>query len=87
MLPAAFSEMPVVIDPIQLKQDELQRHPILRQQRRAMNFLSKVTFLLLLRILPMTPAPWISAGSRDKLPWAGNFKGRQEIADQSTDFG
>jgi uncharacterized protein len=24
---------------------------------------------------------WISPGPRDKLPWAGNFKGRQEIAD------
>jgi ketosteroid isomerase-like protein len=23
---------------------------------------------------------WISPGPRDKLPWAGNFKGRQEIA-------
>jgi uncharacterized protein len=24
---------------------------------------------------------WISPGPRDKLPWAGNFKGPQEIAD------
>jgi uncharacterized protein len=24
---------------------------------------------------------WISPGPQDKLPWAGNFKGRQEIAD------
>ena len=24
---------------------------------------------------------WISPGPRDKLPWAGNFKGRPEIAD------
>ena len=24
---------------------------------------------------------WISPGPQDKLPWAGSFKGRQEIAD------
>ena len=24
---------------------------------------------------------WISPGPQDKLPWAGNFKGKQEIAD------
>jgi uncharacterized protein len=24
---------------------------------------------------------WIFPGPQDKLPWAGNFKGRQEIAD------
>jgi uncharacterized protein len=24
---------------------------------------------------------WISPGPQDKLPWAGHFKGRQEIAD------
>jgi ketosteroid isomerase-like protein len=24
---------------------------------------------------------WISPGPQDRLPWAGNFKGRQEIAD------
>ena len=24
---------------------------------------------------------WISPGPQDKLPWAGNFKGRQQIAD------
>ena len=35
----------------------------------------------LLRYLIDDNCTWISPGPKDKLPWAGTFKGKQEIAD------
>ena len=41
----------------------------------------------LLRDLIDDDCTWISPGPRDKLPWAGTFKGKQEIANFFTQVG
>jgi ketosteroid isomerase-like protein len=61
-------------------EEELQWHPILRRPGRYELFKQGDISTFVKDIVDPT-CTWISPGPQDKLPWAGSFKGQQEIAD------
>ena len=48
--------------------------------RKAFEFFQRGDVPALIRELIDDNCTWISPGPKDKLPWAGSFKGKQEIA-------
>jgi ketosteroid isomerase-like protein len=81
LLLAAFSERPVVIDPIQRKRGGTSMASNLETTKKGYELFKQGDISTLVKDIVDETCTWISPGPQDKLPWAGNFKGRQEITD------
>jgi ketosteroid isomerase-like protein len=81
LLLAAFSERAAVIDPIQRQWKGTSMASNLETTKKAYELFEQGEISTLVKDIVDDTCSWISSGPQDKLPWAGNFKGRQEIAD------
>jgi ketosteroid isomerase-like protein len=73
--------MPVVIDPTQRQRGEASMASNLETTRKGYELFKQGDIPTLVKDIVDDTCIWISPGPQDKLPWAGNFKGKQEIAD------
>jgi len=78
---AAFSERPLVIDPFQRQRGGTSMASNLETTKKAYELFKQGDISTLVKDIVDDTCTWISPGPRVKLPWAGNFKGRPEIAD------
>jgi uncharacterized protein len=81
LLLAASSEIPVVIDLFQRQRGGTSMASNLETIKKGYELFKQGDISTLVKDIVDDTCTWISPGPQDKLPWAGNFKGKQEIAD------
>jgi uncharacterized protein len=81
LLLAASSEIPVVIDLFQRQRGGTSMASNLETTKKGYELFKQGDISTLVKDIVDDTCTWISPGPQDKLPWAGNFKGKQEIAD------